>query len=91
MDETLVHHFTQSSNNSLNNVGTLVHPFREGSPDPSTGKVMVSVFWDAAGFLVVDNQWHTWVKVFRIFPEFRILRLTFHRNSLSQVYCTDRI
>ena len=23
---------------------------------------------------------HTWVKVFRIIPEFRILRLTFHRK-----------
>ena len=25
----------------------------------------------------------TWVKVFRIIPEFRILRLTFHRKSVS--------
>ena len=25
----------------------------------------------------------TWVKVFRINPEFRILRLTFHRKSAS--------
>ena len=25
----------------------------------------------------------TWVKVFRIVPEFRILRLTFHRKSAS--------
>ena len=27
---------------------------------------------------------HTWVKVFRINPEFRILRLTFHRKSASK-------
>ena len=26
----------------------------------------------------------TWVKVFRIDPEFRILRLTFHRKSASK-------
>ena len=26
----------------------------------------------------------TWVKVFRIIPEFRILRLTFHRKSASK-------
>ena len=26
----------------------------------------------------------TWVKVFRINPEFRILRLTFHRKSASK-------
>ena len=25
----------------------------------------------------------TWVKVFRIIPEFRILRLTFHRKSIE--------
>ena len=24
---------------------------------------------------------HAWVKVFRIIPEFRILRLTFHRSQ----------
>ena len=27
---------------------------------------------------------NSWVKVFRIFPEFRILRLTFHRKSASK-------
>ena len=26
---------------------------------------------------------NAWVKVFRIIPEFRILRLTFHRKSAS--------
>ena len=26
---------------------------------------------------------YTWVKVFRIIPEFRILRQTFHRKSAS--------
>ena len=30
-----------------------------------------------------ENLKYSWVKVFRIIPEFRILRLTFHRN-LSQ-------
>ena len=38
------------------------------------------------------NSWHhekeilgyTWVKVFRIVPEFRILRLTFHKKSASK-------
>ena len=28
----------------------------------------------------------TWVKVFRIIPEFRILRLTFHRKSASKCW-----
>ena len=27
---------------------------------------------------------YAWVKVFRIIPEFRILRLTFHRKSASK-------
>ena len=27
---------------------------------------------------------NSWVKVFRIFPEFRILRLTFHRKSATK-------
>ena len=27
---------------------------------------------------------YSWVKVFRIIPEFRILRLTFHRKSASK-------
>ena len=29
---------------------------------------------------------HAWVKVFRIIPEFRILRLTFHRKSASKCW-----
>ena len=31
--------------------------------------------------LIIDNAW---VKVFRVIPEFRILRLTFHRKSASK-------
>ena len=31
-----------------------------------------------------DQVGSTWVKVFRIIPEFRILRLTFHRKSASK-------
>ena len=31
-----------------------------------------------------DPPGNTWVKVFRITPEFRILRLTFHRKSASK-------
>ena len=30
------------------------------------------------------NQVCTWVSIFRIIPEFRILRLTFHRKSASK-------
>ena len=30
------------------------------------------------------GQYDTWVKVFRIIPEFRISRLTFHRKSASK-------
>ena len=33
---------------------------------------------------IVQKQVRTWVKVFRINPEFRILRLTFHRKSASK-------
>ena len=29
---------------------------------------------------------HAWMKVFRIIPEFRILRLTFHRKSASKCW-----
>ena len=36
----------------------------------------------------LDGRWDmittTWIKVFRSFPEFRILRLTFHRKSASK-------
>ena len=31
----------------------------------------------------------TWVKVFRIIPEFRILRLTFHKVSLKMLNSAD--
>ena len=35
----------------------------------------------------VQDVWmYTWVKVFRITPEFRILRLTFHRKSASKCW-----
>ena len=34
------------------------------------------------GYLL--NPYHAWVKVFRIIPEFRILRLTFHRKAASK-------
>ena len=30
------------------------------------------------------NAFVSWVKIFRIIPEFRILRLTFHRKSASK-------
>ena len=32
----------------------------------------------------LDQPIRSWVKVFRIIPEFRILRLTFHRKSASK-------
>ena len=38
-------------------------------------------------FKIDEVEWiflYTWVKVFRIIPEFRILRLTFHRKSASK-------
>ena len=40
-------------------------------------------YWEAGllGSLVPTVPW---VKVFRIIPEFRILRLTFHRKSASK-------
>ena len=31
----------------------------------------------------IGQTYNAWVKVFRIFPEFRILRLTFHRKPAS--------
>ena len=34
--------------------------------------------------LVIECNLVTWVKVFRINPKFRILRLTFHRKSASK-------
>ena len=33
----------------------------------------------------------TWVKVLRIYPEFRILTLTFHRQSASKCWITEDI
>ena len=36
------------------------------------------------------NVQNTWVNVFRFIPEFRILRLTFHRKSASK-YCIVQI
>ena len=37
-----------------------------------------AISYDKSQFLM------TWVKVFRIIPEFRILRMTFHRKSSSK-------
>ena len=44
-------------------------------------------------FVILSAKWLrilsgdiTWVKVFRIIPEFRILRLTFHRKSASKCW-----
>ena len=34
---------------------------------------------------------YTWVKVFRIIPEFRILRMTFHRKSSSKCWIKEII
>ena len=36
------------------------------------------------GIVLILLILETWVKVFRINPEFRILRLTFHRKSASK-------
>ena len=34
-------------------------------------------------FILLHEKFCTWVDVFRIIPQFRILRLTFHRKSAS--------
>ena len=34
--------------------------------------------------LIMALSSYAWVKVFRIIPEFRVLRLTFHRKSASK-------
>ena len=42
----------------------------------------IQVFWSAPlSFAAYTISILAWVKVFRIFPEFRVLRLTFHRKS----------
>ena len=38
-----------------------------------------------------DQVGSTWVNVFRIIPEFRILRLTFHRKSASKFWIKEII
>ena len=44
--------------------------------------------WDLQELLkeneILELSGNTWVKVFRIIPEFRIFRLTFHRKSASK-------
>ena len=42
--------------------------------NPDQTALLMKVVWSA----------FSWVKVFRINPEFRILRLTFHRKSASK-------
>ena len=39
---------------------------------------------NSANTLKYPYSCNAWVKVFRIIPEFRILRLTFHRKSASK-------
>ena len=34
--------------------------------------------------ILIDEGNTTWVKIFRVVSEFRILRLTFHRKSVSK-------
>ena len=41
--------------------------------------------------LLSSHNIHSWVKVFRINPEFRILRLTFHRKSASKCWIKEII
>ena len=41
------------------------------------------VILSAKGLRILSGD-NTWVKVFRIIPKFRILRLTFHRKSASK-------
>ena len=45
-----------------------------------------------SAFLTWSPKWvDSWVKVFRINPEFRILRLTFHRKSASKCWIREII
>ena len=49
---------------------------------------------DKSGFSktrVKHEHTATWVEVFRIIPEFRILRLTFHRKSSYKYVFTSRV
>ena len=44
--------------------------------------------WRLKGYIMVLLP-YAWVKVFRIIPEFRILRLTFHRKSALKDYSNN--
>ena len=51
----------------------------------------VNVFWvisqhyqNMSAYVIFLEDRPTWVEVLRIYPEFRILRLTFHRKSASK-------
>ena len=47
--------------------------------------IMEKKFKEAEG-VYLEQVRITWVKVFRIIPEFRILRLTFHRKGASKYW-----
>ena len=42
-------------------------------------------------FEILENLPYSWVKVFRVIPEYRICRLTFHRNSASKCWIKEII
>ena len=46
--------------------------------------IMEKKFKEAEGVYLEQVRIQAWVKVFRIIPEFRILRLTFHRKSATK-------
>ena len=60
----------------------LSHPKALLSKCPNCPKTNAAdtLFFAISDLIFVVNK-TTWVKVFRIIPEFRILRLTFHRKS----------
>ncbi|UYV72456.1 hypothetical protein LAZ67_9003230 [Cordylochernes scorpioides] len=55
MDETWAHHFTpESKQQSMQWRHSGSPPPKKAKPVPSAGKVMVSVFWDSEGVLLLD-------------------------------------
>ncbi|UYV61605.1 hypothetical protein LAZ67_1005515 [Cordylochernes scorpioides] len=55
MDETWAHHFTpESKQQSMQLRHSGSPPPKKAKPVPSAGKVMVSVFWDSEGVLLLD-------------------------------------
>ena len=56
-----------------------------------TNEIYITWIYTVGKFIPLQLSHQTWVKVFSVFPEFRILRLLFHRKLASKCWIREII